>query len=504
MREIELKFGASVPFDPAAFLDADGTAGGVVELPSQDLRATYYDTDDLRLARSGATLRYRAGEGNSSGWSIKLPAGTKGQALARAELHFEGSSQRIPAPAAGLAIPYARFASLRPVATLRTKRKRWTLLAADGRELAVLTDDQVSVVEGRRVVSRFRELEVEASGAKKGELESIARALRAGGAVSSEPIPKVVRALGPRATAAGDVPAPRDISSRDPAKVAVAEAAAAAVRLLVANDSPARLGDPEGVHQMRVAARRLRSDLRTFSSLVDEAWAASLVEELRWVGRTLGDVRDLDVLRARIEADSSGIRDDLDPLMQWITERSTLVRTALDEALMSDRYRALLERMVDAAADPVVTELAENPCRDVLPSLVAGSWRKLRKAARGIDEDVSDESLHRVRIRAKRARYAAEALAPYLDDGDRKAATRFGARAERIQDILGLHQDAVVTTNAVLEVVGQRPEDGAFNLAAGRLLERQQWARERERRRWPKAWMKMDQRRVTGWLNGKA
>jgi CHAD domain-containing protein len=189
--------------------------------------------------------------------------------------------------------------------------------------------------------------------------------------------------------------------------------------------------------------------------------------------------------------------------MQWITERSTRARTALEEALMSDRYRALLERMVDAAADPMVTKVAESPCRDVLPPLVAASWRKLRKTARGIDANASDEDLHRVRIRAKRARYAAEAVASFLDDDTRTAATKFARRAERIQDILGLHQDAVVTTDAVLEAVKQRPEDGPFNLATGRLVERQQHACERERRRWAKAWKQMDRRKVTGWLTAK-
>src|SRR5918999_689445 len=346
MREIELKFGLSPPFDPAAFLDTDGAAGGVVELPSEDLRATYYDTDDLRLARSGASLRYRAGEEDSAGWTVKLPAGTQGEAVAREELNFEGSPQHIPASAIGLLIPYARSGALRAVATLRTKRKKWSLVAPDGHELALLTDDQVSVLEGRRVVSTLREVEVEASGAKKGQLRAIGRALRAGSAVSSEPIPKVVRALGPRATAPGDVLAPRDVSPEDPAKLAVAEATSSALRRLVANDSPARLGDPEGVHQMRVAARRLRSDLRTFSPLVDEAWAQSLIEELRWIARVLGDVRDLDVLRARIEAESSGVEGELHPLMRWINERAAEARAALDAALMSDRYRALLERLV--------------------------------------------------------------------------------------------------------------------------------------------------------------
>jgi CHAD domain-containing protein len=501
VREIELKFGLSAPFDPSAFLTGDGATAGVVELPSQDLRATYYDTDDLRLARCGTTLRFRAGEDQSEGWSVKLPIATKGQLLDREELYFEGTPREIPPPAAGLVAAYARSASLRAVATLRTKRQRWSLVAPDGRELAVLTDDQVSVVEGRRVVSRFRELEVESANAKKAELKAIAFALRSTGAVASEPIPKVVRAMGPRATAPSDIPPSRQVSPGEPARLAVAEAASNALRRLVTNDSRARLGDPEGVHQMRVAARRLRSDLRTFAPLVSPAWAGSLTEELRWAARALGDVRDLDVLRARIEADRSGIEADLDPLFEWISERTTAARSALDAALTSDRYRALLERMVDAAATPLVTSEAEQPCRAVLPSLVAITWRKLKKEVARLDRNPSDEDLHKVRIRAKRARYAAEAVAPFLDDGD--AVARFASGAARIQDILGLHQDAIVTIDAVTQVAEQRQDDGAFNLAAGRLIERQEQEVREQRLRWSKAWRKLERRKVSGWLTAR-
>ena len=85
------------------------------------------------------------------------------------------------------------------VATLRTRRRRWRFLMGE-MEMAELANDEVSVVEGRRIVSRFRELELEAI-EDDAPLEDLAEQLRVAGATDAEPIPKVVRALGSRATA---------------------------------------------------------------------------------------------------------------------------------------------------------------------------------------------------------------------------------------------------------------------------------------------------------------
>src|SRR5439155_1633439 len=77
----------------------------------------------------------------------------------------------------------------------------------------------------------------------------------------------------------------------------IRNALAASVARLIAHDPGVRLGDdPEDVHQARVATRRLRSDLRTFHSLLDADWTQALRQDLKSIGRDLGAVRDTEVL----------------------------------------------------------------------------------------------------------------------------------------------------------------------------------------------------------------
>lgn len=203
MREIELKFAVHPSFD----LREINSHAGVVEvreLPPLTLHSTYYDTVDLRLARNGVTLRYRSGD-DESRWTLKLPTGDTRAAI-RDEIDFVAPSEEVPSEAADLVTGFARTASLDEVAILETARGRWKLIGAGETELAVVYHDEVAVIENGRVLTRFREIELESLGIGLRELRAIGEALRQAGAVPSEPVPKAVRALGPRATAPPDVP----------------------------------------------------------------------------------------------------------------------------------------------------------------------------------------------------------------------------------------------------------------------------------------------------------
>src|SRR5438067_6725189 len=124
MRELELKLSVDDPFVTPALRPDGVDLAGMEELPSLDLRATYYDTRDLRLARNGVSLRYRTGDPEQSGWSLKLPLADE-DATARDELHFSGAVGKIPAAARDLVTAFARSSPLEPVARLRTRRQRW-------------------------------------------------------------------------------------------------------------------------------------------------------------------------------------------------------------------------------------------------------------------------------------------------------------------------------------------------------------------------------------------
>lgn len=185
------------------------------------------------------------------------------------------------------------------------------------------------------------------------------------------------------------------------------------VARLVASDPAARLGqDPEGVHQARVASRRLRSHLTTFAPVLRSGPAERLSRELRWLGRALGSVRDLDVLRGRLASSVKAIdplaREGGLAILSRADEERREATTALDEVLTSARYRTLLERLVSAVAEPPFRRSAGLPAEAFLSDAIAERYEVLRRAVEALPSAPLDVELHAVRILAKPTRYAAE------------------------------------------------------------------------------------------------
>ncbi len=348
MTEREIKLTLPGRFTmPAVALD--GEPLDVATLPDQQLRATYFDTADLRMARHGVTLRYRTGEAETPRWTLKLPVASRGSELERDELNFEAARREPPPEVRSLVTAYARGEPLTAVATLRTRRRRIHLIA-DEVPIAEVSDDEVSVIEGRRVVSRFREIEVEAL-ADGVDLLPIADQLRTAGATESEPIPKVVRALGSRATAPSEV-GPRPVPEDGRLADVVAASIADALTRIVRHDPQARLGAPEGVHQLRVAMRRLRSDLRTLGDAVDPRWREEIEPRLRAIADAAADARDADVMSMRLRAELDGSTTALAPLVETLDRKRATARERLMEALDGPEYVALLNDLVAATQNP--------------------------------------------------------------------------------------------------------------------------------------------------------
>ncbi len=501
MRELEVKLSVDDPFvTPSLTATAAGIAG-MSELPTVDLRATYYDTADLRLARCGVTLRFRSGEAHQSQWTLKLPTTAESSAIARDELNFEGTARRVPEAARELVTAFVRSGELQPVTRLRTRRRRWSLQSSDGDELAELVDDRVAVLQRNRIVARFRELEIEARRLDGPELEEIASVLRRAGAAPTA-TPKALRALGTRALAPPDIVVPENISPSDPAAFAVQAAIARSLIRITFNDPGTRLGDPEALHQMRVGTRRMRSDLHTFGSLVDPEWSRSLAGELRRLGGVLGEVRDLDVLSKRLNRSARDLEPSLDELFGQLNERRNGAREQLIGALRAADYVELLDRLVDAARDPALAADAWRPCGEVLPPLAASAARKLVRAGQRLAPDSPDGDYPRVRKLAKRSRYAAEAIAPAV--GSRGAeAERYARRARRVQEVLGDLQDTTVACELIEAFASGRGADGRASFAAGRLLERQHQDARRARQRFPKTWKRLKRDRPASWIDGE-
>lgn len=469
---------------------------GVTARPAQPQRyiTVYLDTPDLRLVRWGCSLRHREGEG----WTLKLPVESRSDLLARTELIFEGDPRHLPGEARELVAGLTRTAFLSPVARLRTLRWKVELETGAGAPLATLTDDEVSVMDGSRVASRFRELEVElAPGAPPEVIGPIVATLRLAGAGPVGNVPKLVRALGSRAREPEIVmpPVGPDATIRD----VVRHALAMSVVRLFSHDPGVRLGaDPEDIHQARVATRRLRSDLRSFWAELDPEWVAPLRDELRWLGGELGAVRDAEVLRDRLRKQAESLPDrDLRGaarLVGRLERQRAEARAHLLAAMHEPRYPALLDRLVEAARAPIVLEdVAQLPAVQTLQPVLQAPWSHLRTAIARVLETPSNQALHAARIRAKRVRYAAEALAPVFGD----PATAFAEAAAGLQDLLGEHQDAVVASAWLRTAAASAGSATAF--VAGELAAIEARAAAAARLAWPAAWKALAAKRMRFW-----
>ena len=419
--------------------------------------STYHDTADHRLARSGITLRHRL-ENGSGLWQLKLPHG-----VARLELEEPGPVTAVPDDLAGLLVGHLRGAPLVPIARLQTRREG---VRADGAEIV---HDTVAVLDDQKVMRSFEELEVELLDGDEKTLRRIERALRRAGAADGESRPKVFQAL--------------DLDFHpEPAEAPVDESAAATLQArlaeqaerVLAHDPGTRLGtDPEELHQMRVATRRLRAFLRAGRDLLDPGWSATVREELRWLGSALGPVRDLDVLLEHLTSEVESLGEDAvggRKLLRSLRSARSTARRKLLSALGSDRYFALLDEL----QRPIAT-VAEEP---TLEQIHAREHKKLRKAVKALGPDPTDEELHATRIKVKRARYA----------GELRGAGAYVKAAKVLQDVLGEHQDAVVAQQRLRAAVERAPETA---LAAGRLVERERGRAERTRDEWRPAWKRL-------------
>lgn len=480
-REIERK--VTVPED-LELPDLATVVPGVAEVrPGAPFTmvAEYHDTPDLRLIRWGVTLRRRVG-GPDEGWHMKLPVAGE-DPLARDELGLPlsaGEVGEVPAELASLVTALVREAPLVHVATVRTRRTPALLVGEDGRVLAELVDDRV---EARTVtedggpdadVRRTREIEVESRTAADDDgsadlVDAVAAALvEHGGEHGTRG--KAAFALGPRASGAPDVVVPEWPGRGEPAGRTVQAVLADHVRTFLLEDVRVRRDLPDAVHQMRVAARTLRSSLRTFGPLVDAEWSRDLRDRLRDAASALGEARDTEVHLERLTRHADALapedRDRVVPVVEaWLRRRSAVARDAVLAELAGPRHLALLIDLVEAARAPRLTDASREPADEVLPALVRGTHTKLRKAVRGLTPQSPAGDWHQVRIRAKRARYAAEAVAPVLGD----AAAAWGAAAEQVTDLLGDHHDSAVARVMLRDLAHDSDVDEPRGYALGLL-----------------------------------
>jgi CHAD domain-containing protein len=476
-QEIEWQFDAGELEQVEGWLDQhDSGSSGLLIAPEStvEIKDTYYDTDDWRFYRAGYALRVRNTDGAVEA-TMKSLTPAEGSLRMRREIS-EPLSDDNPAtlrkasgPVGGRSRTLVGERELRPLFSIETRRQGFALLlegSADGSQSDV----------------RIGEISLDTSKIPLGEETASLTRVEVEAGIGMAPTPDLPGFVDEMQSALDLTPAstskyetglyasglnPEGNSDLGPTRIdrsmSLGEVAFAVLRRQFAemldHEPGTRLGeDPEELHDMRVPTRRMRAAMKVFEGALPER-AGWLREELRWVAHALGEVRDLDVQIERFQAwkgeadeEDSGF---LDRILTITHKRREEARKNMLETFDSVRYERLLSSFAEMLrlGPAAELELAQTNGKDeavtaVAPALVSDRYRKWRKAAKRLDENSTPEAFHDVRKKGKRLRYTLE----FVSDVYGKPVQKLVKPLKALQDDLGDHQDAVVTTEYLREL----------------------------------------------------
>jgi CHAD domain-containing protein len=295
----------------------------------------------------------------------------------------------------------------------------------------------------------------------------------------------------------------RSLAVKRPRQSVVFRAAIAPpVEALVRADPHLRVrDDAESVHAARVATRKLRSDLRLFRPLLEPTWAAEVRACLKRLASLLGAVRDADVLTARVGAIASRLPAEHVAAVASMLERLRGARATADDALRLQLsafwYINLLQTLIAAAQDVDGACLtARNDrvrARKFVARVMRPTWKRLKAAVRRARHETDGTRLHRIRIRAKACRYAAEAIGPFVPESRRDRFVRFVHHIAQLQEQLGNVHDAALDQAALRALTGV---DAAV---VDEIVERESAAAAAAQAAWRTIWKKLSCRRSRFW-----
>jgi CHAD domain-containing protein len=280
-----------------------------------------------------------------------------------------------------------------------------------------------------------------------------------------------------------------ELAASDTLAAAAERALALGLAGLKHQERLAASGDVEGLHQLRVATRRVRASIELFASILHATQVRIWQRDLPWLAALAGAVRECDVIaetmRQRAPKIDPKLAESLQPIYDALIERRAEEHHRLAEALASERYRALLARLERPALRKAGAHSQLGPHA---PRLVRPMVTSVFRTGTRLKAGAPPEVVHHLRVRVKRLRYALEMLASFGGKRHKKAVRRL----EDLQDLLGTFNDVTIAIGWLIaygETPGVAP---AAALAAGAMV---QSLRARERklaRRSLKAWRKFE------------
>lgn len=446
-QEIELKL--DVGPDGLKALDASGLLGDCAR--ETRLLATYFDTADKELWRNCVSLRLRK-EGRRTLQTVKHPAVPGGGIAERGEWEMPVKVGQPPVLDARTPVPElleAHGGALQPVFEVHSLRKSWDLTAA-GVQMEVVADDAEVIADDRR--GPFHEIEIEVHGGQPTAAFELARRIDAATPVRLGVLAKAERGfrileVEPEAEEAEDVTLGRDMLPAE-AFVAIAQSCLRQYRLNETILLDRQSG--EGVHQARVALRRLRSAMVLFRKLLAGEETRRLAARIRTLAHTFGEVRDFDVLagetspgmlRDRIEAAREDAYATLDGVLHGAEARHLMLDLA--EWLATGSWRD----------DPQTADVRQTPLQNFASKALHRLRRKVRRHGQHL-ASLDDVARHQLRKDVKKLRYGIEFLGQLFDSKEQeKRGKKFLKALKKLQQELGVLND-LVTAEQRLATLG--------------------------------------------------
>jgi triphosphatase len=446
--------------------------------------SVYFDTDKHKLHRKGLMLRVRR-IGDRHIQTIKA---TRNSGLfERDEWESEIAGEK---PDLGLArgtalepiLSKKSLQRLMPMFETRVERTLYYLTAGTG--AIALTLDRGKIDTGARSAP-LCEIEIELKRGNEGELFHVARevtrALSARMAFKSKSA-RGYELLDDEQDAAVKA-APFDLiagwSTRDGFKTV----GRTCLKQIVGNEPALLLGDPEGVHQLRVGLRRLRAAISLFADILSDPQTAAIKTELKWLTGELGPAREFEVLMKRVvtpvkerHRGAGGVSS----LSQEVGAKRDAALARAQDAVKSARFRALT---LDIAAwletgdwtkprGDLVRDLGQIPIEVSAARQLSRRWKKIRRKGKAVAR-LDAKSRHKLRIQAKKVRYAAEFFANlFPGKGPLKRRKKFLTALEQLQAGLGDLNDIVVDGNLITGMGAHRSSRKRV-FAAGLLMGRE-------------------------------